>query len=406
MGATGGRCFKVQLPLARQMLLLAGEPDDPVRALDGRDRRPDRRARASATWSRTASTRTRRWRSSPGVAIVIMAIALDRATEAIAERTDPTRRAPDRRCQAPAAACHARDRLGDRAGGRRRLRARRRRVRTSPRTRRTSATGSRRIQSVLDYVEDPSTFVFQQITSSIGNFLVQYGLEPLRQLLRRDALVRDARRAHRDRLPAQRAAAGAVTTLLMLAVIGVVGEWSSAMDTASQVLVATRADDDRRVPARRLGRGERARGQILRPIIDILQTLPQLVYIIPFIYLMPVSIVPGDDRVRALRDPRRDPARGGGDPRRRAGRGGGRERLRRHAHAGAAEGEDPARARRDHARRQPGDHHGARRRRDRRPRRARAASATRSRRGCSGTSSARASSPRSRSSRSASRSTA
>ncbi len=33
--------------------------------------------------------------------------------------------------------------------------------------------------------------------------------------------------------------------------------------------------------------------RILRPINDVLQTLPQLVYIIPFIYLMPVSIVPG-----------------------------------------------------------------------------------------------------------------
>jgi glycine betaine/proline transport system permease protein len=31
----------------------------------------------------------------------------------------------------------------------------------------------------------------------------------------------------------------------------------------------------------------------MRPVLDVLQTLPQLVYIIPFIYLMPVSIVPG-----------------------------------------------------------------------------------------------------------------
>jgi glycine betaine/proline transport system permease protein len=33
--------------------------------------------------------------------------------------------------------------------------------------------------------------------------------------------------------------------------------------------------------------------RVLRPINDVLQTLPQLVYIIPFVYLMPVSIVPG-----------------------------------------------------------------------------------------------------------------
>jgi len=31
----------------------------------------------------------------------------------------------------------------------------------------------------------------------------------------------------------------------------------------------------------------------LRPINDVLQTLPQLVYVIPFVYLFPVSYVPG-----------------------------------------------------------------------------------------------------------------
>ena len=33
--------------------------------------------------------------------------------------------------------------------------------------------------------------------------------------------------------------------------------------------------------------------RLLRPLLDTLQTLPQLVYIIPFIYLMPVSRIPG-----------------------------------------------------------------------------------------------------------------
>src|SRR3712207_222112 len=37
----------------------------------------------------------------------------------------------------------------------------------------------------------------------------------------------------------------------------------------------------------------RRAGRIMRPILDTLQTLPQLVYIIPFIYLMPVSRIPG-----------------------------------------------------------------------------------------------------------------
>jgi glycine betaine/proline transport system permease protein len=81
--------------------------------------------------------------------------------------------------------------------------------------------------------------------------------------------------------------------MAMLLVVGFVGEWANAMGTFSQVLVATVltvivgfvlgvwAAESRRV------------ARTLRPINDVLQTLPQLVYIIPFIYLMPVSGVPG-----------------------------------------------------------------------------------------------------------------
>src|SRR4029079_1182982 len=85
----------------------------------------------------------------------------------------------------------------------------------------------------------------------------------------------------------------AVTAFAMLALIGVIGEWGTAMETLSQVLVAT-------VLAVVLGLGlgvwaaeSKTVSRILRPVNDVLQTLPQLVYIIPLIYLMPVSIVPG-----------------------------------------------------------------------------------------------------------------
>jgi len=85
----------------------------------------------------------------------------------------------------------------------------------------------------------------------------------------------------------------AVITLVMLAVIGLSNEWVNAMDTLSQVLVATVFTLLVGIP---LGvwAAESARARkTMRPVLDVLQTLPQLVYIIPFIYLMPVSIVPG-----------------------------------------------------------------------------------------------------------------
>ena len=77
----------------------------------------------------------------------------------------------------------------------------------------------------------------------------------------------------------------------MLALIGVMGVWSLAMDTLSQVIVATViAVIPGFGPGIWASEAARSRG-VMRPVNDVLQTLPQLVYIIPFIYLMPVSIV-------------------------------------------------------------------------------------------------------------------
>ena len=65
------------------------------------------------------------------------------------------------------------------------------------------------------------------------------------------------------------------------------------MDTLSQVLVATLFAVVLGVVLGIWAAESQTVSKIMRPINDVLQTLPQLVYIIPFIYLMPVSIVPG-----------------------------------------------------------------------------------------------------------------
>ena len=162
------------------------------------------------------------------------------------------------------------------------------------------------------------------------------------------------------------------------------------MDTLSQVIVAT-------VIAVVLGFGlgiwaseSRTVSGVMRPVNDVLQTLPQLVYIIPFIYLMPVSIVPGIVAAVLYAFPVvvRLVERGLKDVAPESGRSGGR--IRRDPPSDPSQGEDPARRRHDHARCQPGHHHGARRRRDRRVRRLAAVSDMRSRRGSSAASSDRA----------------
>jgi glycine betaine/proline transport system permease protein len=217
-----------------------------------------------------------------------MAIALDRSTEAMANRTDPTQRhltdAKRRRLHLYTLACAAgvglAVGLGYLFGA------------ASSWTHPTIEDWLlRQVQSVLDYIQNPSTFIFH-ITSPIGNFLVQYFLTPLSNFfvqtpwpamvfgLAGIAFFISGRRA-------------AVTTLLMLLMIGVINEWEPAMETLSQVLVAILFTLLIGIPLGVWAAESTRVRKAMRPVLDVLQTLPQLVYIIPFIYLMPVSIVPG-----------------------------------------------------------------------------------------------------------------
>jgi len=231
-----------------------------------------------------------------GAVIVIMAMTLDRSTEAIAERTDPARRHLDdarkRRLRLQSAATAAGvvaavalskvlgaaatypDEVGE-----------------PPRTVTIEEWLLQKIQVVLDYVQDPTSFVFS-ITEPVGVFILQQLLLPLQQFLVEGpwfttvvgltaiAFVISGLRP-------------ALTTLAMLALIGFVGVWALAMDTLSQVLVATVMGVVIGVTLGVWAAESATVSKAMRPVNDVLQTLPQLVYIIPFIYLMPVSIVPG-----------------------------------------------------------------------------------------------------------------
>ena len=88
------------------------------------------------------------------------------------------------------------------------------------------------IQSALDYVQDPNSFIFG-ITEPIGNFLLEYFLEPLRLVLVETPwfIVLGGLSAIAFVLSGMRPA---MTALAMLAAIGVMGVWAEAMDTASR----------------------------------------------------------------------------------------------------------------------------------------------------------------------------
>jgi glycine betaine/proline transport system permease protein len=289
MGSTRGQVLmKVQLPLSRRMLLLGVNQTIlfalsmvVIAGLIGGGGLGD--VVTSGLYSNPALA------ILGGVAIVIMAMALDRSTEAAANRTDPAGR-------------HLTDKM-------------RKRLRLAtvasvigigvavalakafgaaaiyPETSSAQEWLLARVQSALEYVQDPSKFIFK-ITEPVGNFILIHGVQPLQEFLvgtpwfvtvaglTAIALVVSGIRP-------------AVTTLVMFVSIGVMGMWEPAMDTFSQVLVATAITVVIGVALGVWAAESKTVSRVLRPINDVLQTLPQLVYIIPFIYLMPVSIVPG-----------------------------------------------------------------------------------------------------------------
>ncbi len=290
LGSTGRQVlWKVQLPLARRLLLLSVNQTIlfalSMVVIAG----------LIDTSGGLGAPVTNGLNSNPalailaGAAIVVMAIALDRVTEAIAERTDP-----------------AKSHLG--AVARRRARLLTAGVAAAVGV----ATGLgylfsaghaftrwtaqdwllARVQSVLDYVQKPTTFLFRDITNPLGNFLVAHMLQPLDTFLVETpwfvmligltviAFVLSGLRP-------------AVTTAAMFALVGVIGEWQDAMDTFSQVLVATAIAVAFGIVLGVLAAESDWVSRVTRPINDVLQTLPQLVYVIPFVYVFPISYVPG-----------------------------------------------------------------------------------------------------------------
>jgi glycine betaine/proline transport system permease protein len=289
--------FKVQLPLARRQLLLALNQTIMfalslvvIAGLIGGRGLGD--VVTNGLYSNAALA------ILAGIAIVIMAIALDRATTAIAERTDPARRhmTDERRRRARLLTLATFAAIGvivlaARALGADSIYPDEFETATTVYTATIDDTLLGWIQDVLDYVQDPNSFVFG-ITEPVGNFLLEHLLEPLRVVLVETPwfIVLAGLTAIAFVISGL---GPAITAFVMLAVIGVMGVWEPGMDTASQVLVATALAVAFGIAigiwAAESPRVER----LLRPVLDTLQTLPQLVYIIPFIYLMPVSRIPG-----------------------------------------------------------------------------------------------------------------
>jgi glycine betaine/proline transport system permease protein len=128
-------------------------------------------------------------------------------------------------------------------------------------------------------------------TSAVRDFLITYCLDPLRDLLLGEPwwLLAAATAVLAWRLAGVRVAFVAAASLVA---IGLLAMWDIAMDTLSQVLVAVVVTVLLAMPigiaAARHDRLERA----LRPLLDAMQTMPAFVYLVPVLVLFEPGRVP------------------------------------------------------------------------------------------------------------------
>lgn len=84
----------------------------------------------------------------------------------------------------------------------------------------------------------------------------------------------------------------AATAVLAMGVIGVLGVWTPALDTLSQVLAAVAVTLVLGVVLGVAAARSTRLGRVLRPVLDVFQTLPQFVYLIPVVALFGVGRAP------------------------------------------------------------------------------------------------------------------
>ncbi|MFI9260446.1 ABC transporter permease [Streptomyces sioyaensis] len=84
----------------------------------------------------------------------------------------------------------------------------------------------------------------------------------------------------------------ALTAVLAMAAIGVLGVWKPSMNTLSQVLAALVVTLVLGFGIGILAAGSKRLESILRPVLDVMQTMPQFVYLIPVVALFAVGRAP------------------------------------------------------------------------------------------------------------------
>lgn len=82
-------------------------------------------------------------------------------------------------------------------------------------------------------------------------------------------------------------------SLLGLLLIAVMGQWTNAMQTLAMVLVACLVATILALPVGILAARSRAVSLVVKPVLDFMQTMPALIYVLIAVFMFQVGVVPG-----------------------------------------------------------------------------------------------------------------
>jgi glycine betaine/proline transport system permease protein len=85
----------------------------------------------------------------------------------------------------------------------------------------------------------------------------------------------------------------AIVALLGLLLIDSMGQWSAAMETLALVVVATAVAVAIGVPLGIVAARSRRASTAFKPILDLMQTMPAFVWLVPVVTLFSIGVVPG-----------------------------------------------------------------------------------------------------------------
>jgi glycine betaine/proline transport system permease protein len=143
--------------------------------------------------------------------------------------------------------------------------------------------------SVVDWI----TSTFGGVTSAISDFLTTYALDPIRDVLVGVPWWMVCGGAALIAWQASRRWRLSLMSFLCLAAIGFLGMWEIAMDTLSQVIVAVTLAVTIAIPIGVLAARRNSFQRLLKPGLDAMQTMPAFVYLVPVIALFNIGRVPG-----------------------------------------------------------------------------------------------------------------